>query len=193
MESSNAIGLIVAGGKSLRMGIDKSRITYHGITQTEWLKKQMNGLVEKIYVSVSKMNNESEAVLADSPLYFDRGPITSLVSFYDKFPENDVLVIACDYPFFNRDEIIYLLSESKNNSIACWDEAQEFYQPYLAFYTSSFLKIIKENLLTGETSLQNILLKNNIAKYRPQHPDALLNVNTMKEFEYALEKLSNHD
>jgi molybdopterin-guanine dinucleotide biosynthesis protein A len=189
MNSDRIIGLIAAGGKSSRMGLNKSGIAYHGIAQVEWLKIQMNPLAEKVLVSVSEENVQGTNTLVDHPLYRDKGPIASLLSFAEAYPGWNVLVIACDYPFFGRIEMNNMLKADRNKPIAAWNEIQGFYHPYLAYYPSSFLKLIKSGFLKGITGMQKILQTHAVEKYIPENPDALLNANTPADLDYTIEKI----
>ena len=44
-------GLVLAGGKSQRMGEDKGQINYHGKPQREYLYDLLNGFTESTYMS----------------------------------------------------------------------------------------------------------------------------------------------
>ena len=46
-------GLVVCGGQSTRMGMDKSQLQYHGVPQREWLYELLQPLCEDVYISLS--------------------------------------------------------------------------------------------------------------------------------------------
>jgi len=100
-----AFGLVLAGGKSRRMGADKALLTYHTRNQLIHTAEMMGHHCQKVYFSCRA---EQEDIYRDFgfPLitdsYLDIGPLGGLLSAQREFPETSWLVCACDLPFIDH-------------------------------------------------------------------------------------------
>src|SRR4051812_24633015 len=95
-------GLIACGGKSSRMGFDKSTIVYHGKPQRYHVYNLLQPFCEKIFISCN--HEQAASILPEYSFIVDteraqhRGPIAALVSAFEQFPGASFLLIGCDYP-----------------------------------------------------------------------------------------------
>ena len=97
------LGLVLCGGLSSRMGSDKGLISSRGTTWAGYMTKQIQALDLAFKVSIN------EGQLATYTLQFDegslitddkglnlKGPLLGILSAYNQFQFEDLLVIACD-------------------------------------------------------------------------------------------------
>jgi len=99
-------GLILAGGKSTRMGRDKSALVYHnGKDQVQYLYDVLSRFVGRVFVSV-RDNQRSQPHLQGYNVIEDvrniDSPLNGILSAMDRFPEASWLVVAVDMPFVNE-------------------------------------------------------------------------------------------
>jgi len=99
-------GLILAGGKSTRMGRDKGALVYHnGKDQVRYLYDVLNQIVGRVFVSV-RCNQRSQPHLHGYNVIEDvrniDSPLNGILSAMDQFPEASWLVAAVDMPFINE-------------------------------------------------------------------------------------------
>jgi len=109
-------GLVLAGGKSMRMGEDKGLIAYHGKPQREYIYDLVKAHCEETYISCRPDQVEELGAfptLADS--FLDLGPFGALLSAFRQKPNHAWLVVACDYPLMS-DKIISQLVDNRNSS-----------------------------------------------------------------------------
>ena len=93
-------GLVLAGGKSERMGRDKSKLEYYGIPQRVHLANLLSKQVDQVYIS-GRADQEEELqgscpVLADK--FIGLGPYGAILTAFMTDPDAAWLVIACDLP-----------------------------------------------------------------------------------------------
>lgn len=110
MTSSPKI-LIVAGGRSKRMGRDKSQIEIQpGIRQIDALVALARGVSEELYIS----SNEPEKMPAGIPVLTDfhpgGGPLAALEAFHAKFPDEPVLLLGCDLFLLDKVTVEHLIA-----------------------------------------------------------------------------------
>ena len=73
-------GLVVCGGQSTRMGMDKSQLQYHGVPQREWLYELLQPLCEDVYISCNAEQaaeiGDSYPTITDATIYRNIGPVS---------------------------------------------------------------------------------------------------------------------
>ncbi|MCH9638309.1 MAG: molybdenum cofactor guanylyltransferase [Betaproteobacteria bacterium] len=107
-------GLILAGGKSTRMGRDKGALIYHdGKDQVRYLHQVLASFVDQTFVSI-RSTQFSDAHLQGYDVIEDARNITSplngILSAMDKFPEASWLVVAVDMPYISETAVQALLN-----------------------------------------------------------------------------------
>jgi molybdopterin-guanine dinucleotide biosynthesis protein A len=181
------IGLVVCGGKSARMGYDKSLLNYHGKPQRYHLYKMLEPFCEQVYISCNedqlKDIKEGYGVMADLPVYHNNGPMSALLTAFSTFPKSNFLLIGCDYPFLTAEEISRFLEQCQaGNTIVFYNEKDDMYEPLLAFYHQSIKNSLMEMARNSQHSLQELLRKNSAGKYYPVNKKCIIGVNTREDF-----------
>jgi molybdopterin-guanine dinucleotide biosynthesis protein A len=105
-------GLILAGGKSRRMGQDKALLKRDGRSQLASLVALLEPMVERVFVSTRPdQTDEPErrrfAQIIDR--YSHIGPVAGVLSAMDDYPAVDWLVVACDLPNVDQLTIRHLI------------------------------------------------------------------------------------
>lgn len=117
-------GVILAGGRSSRMGTDKSLLTLPGrqLSLLEYIKTQLAQVCDhKVFVS----GNQYQQGIADrisgcGPLSGIHSVITEIANNYSNISE--LLVAAVDMPDLSVEDFDYLLNMGrKNNSLCCFE------------------------------------------------------------------------
>ena len=95
--------IILAGGRSSRMGFDKARLEINGETLLDRLVRLLSPLFNGILISASSntslTNNALRHVIDEQP---DRGPLMAIYSCLKASPSNINFVIACDIPLVDH-------------------------------------------------------------------------------------------
>ena len=113
MITSTLNGLVLAGGKSLRMGKDKGQISYHGVPQSIFLYRLLDPICEQVFLSIRSdqldQYDNSYRIIVDQDQY--RGPFYGLLSAHRQDPEAAWLAVACDVPLIDRESPELLINE----------------------------------------------------------------------------------
>ena len=131
-------GLVVCGGQSTRMGMDKSEIIYYQKPQREHVAGMLEIFCEKVYISCNRKQasriSNAGSLLVDLPEFSNIGPMAALLTANSFFPENDFLVLACDYPFIDVEDLQSLLQTIDDNSFAAafYHDKHSVYEPLIA-------------------------------------------------------------
>jgi molybdopterin-guanine dinucleotide biosynthesis protein A len=117
-------GVVLCGGQSMRMGIDKGLINSE--TDAKVWAKIARDKFSKVSISSFLSINESQTknyllhfkedeLIVDNPNLKVQGPLLGLLSIHLKYPDQDLMVIACD--MINMKELVLKeLSDSFNSS-----------------------------------------------------------------------------
>ncbi|WP_128547500.1 molybdenum cofactor guanylyltransferase [Larkinella soli] len=137
-------GLVLTGGRSSRMGFDKSTIDYHGRPQREYLYDRLSAYCREVYLSV---NPEQAADLAGSRfrLILDQapveGPMAGILSAFQRPSASERsapawLVVACDLPLLSEGSIRKLIEHRRTDKIATafWDSDHRFPEPSVCIW-----------------------------------------------------------
>jgi molybdopterin-guanine dinucleotide biosynthesis protein A len=173
-------GIVLAGGRSSRMGQDKSMLNYHGIPQYEYVYNLLLPFCEKVFISSNTL--QVNHVLPDDVNYRAIGPMAGLLTAFE-MEETDWLVIAIDYPLFGAEEILQLLKPSTKIASIFFNPESNFYEPYIGLYRKEFKKIVYSYYEHKVYSLQKILRCNEIEKIIPNDLKVIKSVNSMKELQ----------
>lgn len=184
-------GLVLAGGKSTRMGQDKHLLEYHGQPQAEFLYALLGSHCEHTFMSLRAdqhdPNRSDHQVILDQDHY--RGPFNGLLSAHAEHPEAAWLVLACDLPLINNDTIARLVKarDPLADGTAMATKKSNLPEPLVAIWEPGGLAIAKRYLKTAESSCpRKFLINHNCKLVHPAGDQELLNANNPEEFKEAL-------
>ena len=177
-------GLVLAGGKSKRMGHDKGMINYHGMPQRDYLfqllQEQLN-IPSFVSVRPDQAHDISHPTIEDQ--LTGMGPFGAIVSAFLQDPNHAWLVVACDLPYLNKQVIDYLI-ENRNPSAdaTCFqNEATGFPDPLITIFEPKIYPRFYDFLALGYTCPRKVLINSNSNVIEPKSSKWLRNVNTPEE------------
>lgn len=188
-------GLVLAGGKSTRMGKDKGMIPYHGMPQREHLYHLLSRVCQETYMSIRPDQKadipESMQTMVDDDTY--KGPYNGLLSAHKKYPEMAWLVLACDLPLVDLAALQELIAARDPNAMATAFAQKEdpLPEPLCAIWEPKGLENSKA-YLEGEngTCPRKFLINNETKLVFPSNENVLLNANSEEEYKEAIVRLS---
>ena len=188
-------GLVLAGGKSTRMGRDKGLLSYHGKPQREYLYEQMRPLCREVYLSIRPEQEGSLPdgfeFIADENKY--RGPLNGLLSAHHAFPDAAWLVVACDLPLVDQQVLEFLLERRNPNAMATAFATRKtgLPEPLAAIWEPLGLQAAETHLQTAESSCpRKFLINTETALVFPEDDLWVANANEPEEYQALLEKLN---
>lgn len=197
MKTTSLYGLVLTGGKSSRMGEDKSLLKYHGKTQMEYCFELLQNVCEKVFIS----NRKDQAGLSghkglpqihDLKKYSDIGPLAGILSAMEKHPKAAWLILACDLPYVTAKTIEYLIQnrDSKQLATAYKSTQNQLPEPLCAVYESKFYQTILKFLKQGIDCPRKIMINSDVKLLEQTDPAALENINNPEELKTARSSLN---
>lgn len=176
--------IILAGGKSSRMGQDKAFIKVEG----QFLIKRQIALLKKIFKNIIIVTNQPakfkfKGIKVVQDIIKGCGPLSGIHAGLKASGSNYNFVIACDMPFISEPLIRYMLKEKKGYDVVI-PRIRDKFHPLFGIYSKNCVSVIEERLRRGRFNVSGIFKKlksrfipeNKIAGFDPDGR-ALMNLN----------------
>ena len=187
-------GIILAGGKSRRMGQDKRFLQVGEISLFDRTLAVLRSIVQDVLVVVAQ---DSAPFHADVPvikdLVPDCGSLGGLYTGVEQASAPSVFVVACDMPFLNPHVAQYVIN-LRNDADVVMARLDKGLQPMHACYSRRCLPVLEAMVKTRELKIQKMvehpdLTVRFITEGELRHIDpegrSFLNINTPSDLEAA--------
>ncbi|RXK05750.1 molybdenum cofactor guanylyltransferase MobA [Halarcobacter bivalviorum] len=179
--------VILCGGKSSRMGEDKSLLPFDSSkTLTQYQFDKLKKIFKKVYLS-SKDNKfdfikKDELILDDSNIY---SPIVALNSIFTTLKDKNIFIITVDTPLIKLDSIKKLISShnSYDSTIAKTHRVHNL----CGIYNREKALFVIDKMLSEDFHKVGFLLKELNTQYiQFSSEDEFINLNDKNEYKKAL-------
>ncbi|MDO9274035.1 MAG: NTP transferase domain-containing protein [Lutibacter sp.] len=183
-------GLVLAGGKSTRMGTDKGTLNFYGKNQRDVAIELLEKNHLKTYLSVREEQEIGiENKITDK--FIGLGPFGAICSAFQENPDVAWLVLATDLPFVN-DEVIKLLLKHRNPSKAATaikGKNSQFPEPLITIWEPKSYPLLLNYLGQGYSCPRKVLLNSDIEIIEVED-EFIRNINTPEEFKAAHKEIN---
>lgn len=186
MKQKESIAVIVAGGKSSRMGKDKALLPFGGFsTLSEFQYSKLSGLFQNVYLSTKEEKFDFTANVV-----FDRmdesSPLVGIISIFETLKADEIFLLSVDMPLVDEAVIRTLQKNNTPQSDAVIAKSPEGIQPLCGLYKKSILPLAYRHLAAGDHRLQNLLKKVHTHYVAFDSDIPFANLNTPEEYQRAL-------
>jgi molybdenum cofactor guanylyltransferase len=186
INSATCTGIVLAGGKSLRMGMDKGLLQWKGKPLVEYPVEALKKFCNTIIIST---NNDEYAYLG-LPIVKDIhtviGPMGGLHAGLNTSISENNIVLSCDMPLIDE-EIVRLLLAGSENCQAVVPVVENRLIPVCSYYHSSALPILEKEIRAGLHKtvlfLQRLRFKELLIT-NPGLQNKFFNINTVEDFNH---------
>jgi len=193
--------IILAGGKSSRMGFDKQFLKLQDKYVIEIIAEKLKEIFSEIIIVTGR---PEEYVKYGFKLVEDEvrnfGPLAGIHVGLKNSGSIYNYVVACDMPFINLKYIRYmmqLIDGSDGRVDGVITRLGDWIEPFNAFYSQNLIGRIEESMRNGKRQINLMLQDANVlyvseAKAREFSPDweMFTNINTFKDYESLMKRLS---
>jgi molybdopterin-guanine dinucleotide biosynthesis protein A len=175
-------GLVLAGGRSTRMGADKCALDLYGEPQARHAFALLSEFLPRAFVSV-RQDQHGLSSLAGLPIIDDRfeeiGPVSGVLSAMQTHPGVAWLALACDLPLADARSVRTLIENRDPARLATAYMATDgFFEPLFAIFEPAMEPWLRERLVRGKYSLREAMADADVRLVCPPEDSILLNVNT---------------
>ncbi|MCH8316896.1 MAG: molybdenum cofactor guanylyltransferase [Bacteroidetes bacterium] len=188
--------IILAGGKSLRMGKDKGLLQLNGLTFVERIYRVVSKVCAEVIIVAKQDGYEYLGLPVFSDIYEDKGPAGGIHTglFHSKSKFN--IVVSCDMPFLSSDLLKFLLSYTGKNYDVIVPRHRGKLQPLCAVYSKNCFCQLELFIQQNQLKMMNIIEQLN-TKYVDINstldfysPYLFMNVNNQRDLVMIKKKLA---
>ncbi|MTI49812.1 MAG: molybdenum cofactor guanylyltransferase [Firmicutes bacterium] len=187
--------VILAGGKSSRMGFDKQFLEVNKTKLVDIITRKLENQFEEIIVVTNKPEYYKDfphKIVEDE--IKEKGPLSGIHTALKKASSKYVYFLACDMPNINLKFIQYM--KDKLNEVGgdgCLSRKGNWIEPFNSFYSKDIVPKIEEHLFNDKRSIHSLVRKLNFyyveeeiaLRYSPNW-DMFMNLNTTHDLELYL-------
>ena len=186
--------IILAGGKSSRMGFDK-----------QFLKIEQRSIMDSMIHKLSKEFDEI-IIVTNKPEHYlglghkitgdiieNMGPLAGIHAGLKISNSQYALVVACDMPNINMEYIKYMKTQIGNHG--CTTKFGNYLEPFISYYSKDVIINIEEFLKTNRKSIHGFLptiefnyIEERVARSFSPNWNMFLNLNTKEDLNNFLLK-----
>ncbi len=175
-------GIVMAGGKSKRMGSDKGQLRFGGETLLARACGLLHACCHNVFISGEMEGDAPCPVIPD--IFPGTGPLGGLYSVLKNIPAGKVLIIPVDLPLLNEKMLHFLIENHSDTFDATVFRTADGIQPLVAVYEKRILPLLEKQIQARSYKMQNFLqqIKVNFVQ-RPEFDPYFLNINTPGDWE----------
>ncbi len=155
---SGVAAVVLAGGRSTRMGADKATVPFCGRRMIDVVIERLRGLTDEVVVCARERGTLEPIlvpVVEDTEAY--AGPLPALVAGIRAAGTPRVVAVACDMPFLNVPLLAHLTGALDEETDAVVPVTADGPQPLHAAYGDCAVEPLLAALAAGERSLRGAL------------------------------------
>jgi molybdopterin-guanine dinucleotide biosynthesis protein A len=149
-------GIILAGGKSSRMGTDKGMQELCGKPLISYAIHALSGLCSDILISSSSEEYQSFGYKVINDELPGIGPMGGIYSALRQSTTEENLVLSCDLPFVSEELLNYILTNAAGYQVAVPWMGNRHYEPLCGFYSLSVLGQMEGFIQKGNYKLPDL-------------------------------------
>ncbi len=174
-------GIILAGGQSTRMGIDKALLQINGKTLLESAIELCRPVCDDILISSNNSEHEEFGCQIIPDEIKNCGPIGGIYSCLKKSDTDWNFLISVDSAFVTKDFVEFLISEIGDFD-AIIPVHKNGKEPLIALYRKNCVSVIREKIELNDFKMQHLLNELNtkfveVSAWIEKYPEIFLNIN----------------
>ena len=185
--------IIFAGGKSSRMGQDKSLLpfgNYPSLAQYQY--ERLSKLFSDVYISAKNRDKFNfNPQLIQDPLESDFAPTAGFVAAFEHLKSERIFVLSVDTPFVDESIIQMLLDADTTHYDAVISKTSSGTHPMIGIYHRSLLSQLQRMLNEGDHRLGKLLSSVETHYVQFPHEEPFSNLNHPNEYEEAVSRYNN--
>jgi len=187
-------GLVLAGGKSQRMGEDKSQLKYYDKPHSIYIADLMKPYCSQTFLSKrpgqSEIQPTNYQVLEDT--FIGLGPFGAILSAFKSYPNHAWLTLACDLPYIDDQTIQQLIQKRNPGKLAtCFHNNETaFPEPLITIWEPRAYPVLLEYLSQGYSCPRKVLINSDIEEIHIENQKVLSNANNKESYLAAVNEIS---
>lgn len=186
-------GIILAGGKSSRMGKDKALSDFRGKPLISYAIETLKPLCGNLIISANQTLEKYEtfglSVISDE--IKNVGPMGGILTCLEHAKTQHNLIISCDTPFVGTELFKHLLNEIENFQVVVPSHETFLIEPLNGYYNTNVIGEMEKSIRDGNYKMMDFFKKvrfksveiNETLSFFKER--LFLNINTLKDMDQA--------
>jgi molybdenum cofactor guanylyltransferase len=182
-------GVVLAGGRSSRMGQDKALLEWKGKPLIRHAIDILGQLCEKVVISANKNDYGFTACEVWQDVWEVQAPLTGIYSCLRRSQNEWIMVLSCDMPLVDPRLFQTMVSLSSGYDVVVPVHEGGIIEPLCGLYNKRALPQLEQNLNGQSYSIKQFIMssKSRIMETGPEldffRADMFFNVNTKDNFD----------
>jgi len=178
--SMDITGVVIAGGKSKRMGFDKAGIKIGDVTFLQSAVNLLHNFFDDVLISSNTSGDDNPITVKD--IIQDIGPMGGIYTCLQEVSSQKILVVPVDLPLLDKKLISYLLTSANWHKQATVFEVKGRLQPLVGLYDVSLLPLMRNQINKKDYKLHHLLQMSSCQIVNGDiFADKFVNINTQEE------------
>lgn len=186
---NNVTGVILAGGKSSRMGSNKALLPYRGGRFIEAIQRLLADIFDEVILVTNTPDQYDFLPCRKVPdLYEGMGVLAGIHAGLHHSSNQAIFAVACDMPYLVEELIRQLASRADAGGVLI-PESPGGLEPLHAIYGKGCLAAIEATLLSGQRRIVSFFDRTNVSRMNLEHVAcfdpafvSFLNINTPDDY-----------
>jgi molybdopterin-guanine dinucleotide biosynthesis protein A len=177
--------IILAGGKSSRMGQDKGLMLLNGKYFVQHVIDAVSSLASDIIIVSNQSEYEVLGYRVEKDIIKENGPLAGIYTGLVYSQHNINIVLSCDVPLISTKMLEFLLNHNSESYDVTLPSFQNKIHYLIGVYhkrcAEPFMHELRKGQLRVKTALEKVIV--NIVNTNHFHAGEFLNINTPQEFQ----------
>ncbi|WP_299899225.1 molybdenum cofactor guanylyltransferase [uncultured Aquimarina sp.] len=184
-KDTDITGIILAGGKSSRMGEEKGLKLHLGKPFISYIIEALETITNKIFIITKNEDYEVFGYPCISDDFPNLGPVGGIYTGLKNTLTSQNLILSCDIPFITPSVLQELVLKSDSDYDVITYEKTPLVSLYKSTVLPTFLESIRQNRLSlfrtmAALKVKNVPIRNDIRPF-------LENINTQQQYQEAIQ------
>ncbi len=183
-------GIILAGGKSSRVGQNKALLELAGKKIIEIIYgKIRNSFCEILVISNTPQDYEFLGLKTYKDIFPGLGPLAGIHSGLLNSSTERNFIISCDLPLISTEAVEYI-RDYKSDKAAVIYKIGDYLQFLCGIYTKKCLTSIEDALISKSLKLRDFVIKIDAEKIKADRfsDEIFFNLNTIEDYNYLISR-----
>lgn len=156
MVKNNYTIVVLAGGKSSRMGQDKGLALLKGKPMISHLLDELSVLPFKILIVSNNKKYQDLGFDVVEDIVKEKGPLGGIYTAFENIDTQFAVILSCDIPFITKEWITFLIKNHRDEEVLISSDGQKTH-PLVGIYSKGIKNIIKNKLLNNELKVMDLV------------------------------------
>jgi len=196
-QQQNNISLIIlAGGKSSRIGTDKALLKFQGKTFIQTIYDNLKELCSEVIIS----SNNPKVKISGAKIVTDKieniGPAGGIFSALSASQTEKNMIVSVDTPFIPTALFEFLIKHNTDDTDVLIISEETKQHPLIGMYSKKFSQILSEEIKKENYKIRDIIKKTHyriidISEEHFYRKNILQNINTEDDYNSAIEYMKS--